>query len=99
MHILGTHMYIHTKYEVSILNSVARRAVHRCQCRRQMMLTPMLDNNYAQGTNHDYIDSFGRIPNEPKTIQLTFKGSKVTTFLLSPEGRCRHIPVDNWAQS
>ena len=28
MHILGTHMHIHTKYEVSILNPVARRAVH-----------------------------------------------------------------------
>ena len=23
-------------------------------------------DNYAQGTNHDYIGSFGRIPNEPK---------------------------------
>ena len=24
-------------------------------------------NNYARQTNHDYIGSFGRIPNEPKT--------------------------------
>ena len=24
-------------------------------------------NNYARRTNHDYIGSFGRIPNEPKT--------------------------------
>ena len=68
MHILETHMHIHTKYEVSILNPVARRAVHRCQrcqCRCQML--PTLDDNYARRTNHDYIGSFGRIPNEPKT--------------------------------
>ena len=26
----------------------------------------MLDDNYARWTNHDYIGSFGRIPNEPK---------------------------------
>ena len=63
MHILGTHMHIHTKYEVSILNPVARRAVHRCRCRT--MLTP--DDNYARWTNHDYIGLFGRIPNEPKS--------------------------------
>ena len=50
MHILGTHTHIHTKYEVSILNPVARR-----------------DDNYARRTNHDYIGSFGRIPNELKT--------------------------------
>ena len=25
-------------------------------------------DNYAQQTNHDYIGSFGRIPNEPKTF-------------------------------
>ena len=24
-------------------------------------------NNYAQRTNHDYIGSFGKIPNEPKS--------------------------------
>ena len=24
-------------------------------------------DNYARWTNHDYIGSFGRIPNEPKT--------------------------------
>ena len=58
-------MHIHTKYEVSILNPVARRAVHRCQCRTM----PMLDDNYARRTNHDYIGSFGRIPNEPKKAQ------------------------------
>ena len=65
MHILGTHMHIHTEYEVSILNPVARRAVHRR--RRQMMPTP--DDNYARRTNHDYIGSFCRIPNEPKTTK------------------------------
>ena len=37
MHILGTHMNIHTKYEVSILNPVARRAVHRRRCRMTTM--------------------------------------------------------------
>ena len=40
MHILGTHMHIHTKCEVSILNPVARRAVHRhrrCQCQMTTM--------------------------------------------------------------
>ena len=57
-------MHIHTKYEVSILNPVARRAVHRCR-RCQTMLTLMPDDNYARQTNHDYIGSFGRIPNEP----------------------------------
>ena len=33
-----------------------------------MPTTPMLmpDDNYARRTNHDYIGSFGRIPNEPK---------------------------------
>ena len=69
MHILGTHMHIHTKYEVSILNPVARRAVHRrrrCRCWMTPMPTP--DDNYARRTNHDYIGSFGRIPNEPKSL-------------------------------
>ena len=28
---------------------------------------PTPDDNYARRTNHDYIGSFGRIPNEPKT--------------------------------
>ena len=68
MHILGAYMHIHTKYEVSILNPVARRAVHRC---RQWMPMPDTNaddtDNYAQWTNHDYIGSFGRILNEPKT--------------------------------
>ena len=33
-------------------------------------------NNYARWTNHDYIGSFGRIPNQPKNlnIQLRSKG-------------------------
>ena len=31
VHILGAYMHIHTKYKVSILNPVARRAVHRHQ--------------------------------------------------------------------
>ena len=65
MHILGTHTHIHTKYEASILNPVARWAVHRCRrCRHRM--TPMPDDNYARRTNHDYKGLFGRIPNEPK---------------------------------
>ena len=29
-------------------------------------MTPTPDDNYARWTNHDYIGSFGRIPNEPK---------------------------------
>ena len=28
-------------------------------------------NNYARQTNHDYIGSFGRIPNELKTLYRT----------------------------
>ena len=69
MHILGTHMHIHTKYEVSILNPVARRAVHRHQCQR--WTPPTLDDNYAQRTNHDYIGSFGRIANDPKAKRMS----------------------------
>ena len=34
MHILGAYMHIHTKYEVSILNPVARRAM------QTLMTTP-----------------------------------------------------------
>ena len=36
-----------------------------------MPTTP--DNNYARHTNHDYIGSFGRIPNEPKSTFLAKK--------------------------
>ena len=75
MQILGTCMHIHTKYEVSILNPVARRAVHRCQqCQHRCQMTPTLmpDNNFARWTNHDYIGSFGRIPNEPIKPQHQF---------------------------
>ena len=68
-------MHIHTKYEVSILNPVARRAVHRCRC--QMMP----DDNYAQWTNHDYIGLFGRIPNEPKIKTLVIFFSKFGNFV------------------
>ena len=50
-------MHIHTKYEVSILNPVPRRADADADD----------TNSYAQWTNHDYIGSFGRIPNEPKS--------------------------------
>ena len=65
-------MHIHTKYEVSILNPVARRAVHRCRrCQHQTM--PMPDTNYARRTNHDYIGSFDRIPNEPKSTTVLLK--------------------------
>ena len=31
VHILGPYMHIHIKYEVSIFNPVAKRAVHRHQ--------------------------------------------------------------------
>ena len=31
VHTLGAYMHTHIKYEVSIFNPVARRAVHRCQ--------------------------------------------------------------------
>ena len=115
VHILGAYMHIHTKYKVSILNPVARRAVHRHQqCQSVADLhtkvsstrppnrtklfcfyicfhfkMPVLEvgapsnegwhppppmgnpgsaptnDNYAQQTNHDYIGSFCRIPNEP----------------------------------
>ena len=34
-------------------------------------------NNYARRTNHDYIGSFGRKPNEPKTVD--FKIVKATS--------------------
>ena len=37
-----------------------------------MLTTPTPDDNYARRTNRDYIGSFGRIPNEPKTVLLTF---------------------------
>ena len=96
MRILERHIHIHTKYEVSILNPVARRAVHRCQrcrhrCRCQMMLMLMLDDNYARQTNHDYIGSFGRIPNEPKT----------STPREGPHNRCKNRkpenPTGNWS--
>ena len=33
VHILGAYMHINIKYKVSIFNPVARRAVHRRQCR------------------------------------------------------------------
>ena len=60
------YMHIHTKYEVSILNLVARR------------LCTDADNtndtdNYIRRTNHDYIGSFGIIPNEPKTPPYCIK--------------------------
>ena len=29
-------------------------------------------DNYARRTNHDYIGSFGRIPNEPKTNTFSY---------------------------
>ena len=67
-------MHIHTKYEVSILNSVARRAVHRRRRhQRQCQMTPTPDDNYARWTNHDYIGSFGRIPNEPINAKNVMK--------------------------
>ena len=72
-------MHIHTKYEVSILNPVARRAVHR---RRQHQTTPMpmLDDNYARRINHDYIGSFGRIRNEPKSKPQKKSTKKLQCF-------------------
>ena len=90
-------MHIHTKYEVSILNPVARRAVHRCQRQCQTTLTLTPDDNYARWTNHDYIGSFGRIPNEPKSeghkrVACT-KGYKGTSnFLGAVNYLARFIP-------
>ena len=36
----------------------------------------MPDDNYARRTNHDYIGSFGRIPNEPKSTKMSFTSYK-----------------------
>ena len=49
-------MHIHIKYEVSIFNPVAMRAVHRCRCADANTDTND-DNNYARQTNHDYVIS------------------------------------------
>ena len=48
-------------------------------------MTPMPDDNYAQRTNHDYIGLFGRIPNEPKTVDnfTNLKTADGTVALLS----------------
>ena len=37
-----------------------------------MLMPPDADNtnNCARRTNHDYIASFGKIPNEPKNIEM-----------------------------
>ena len=58
MHILGAYVHIHTKYEVSILwlGGLCTDADDEAND----------TDNYARWTNHDYIGSFGRIPNEPK---------------------------------
>ena len=77
-------MHIHTKYEVSILNPVARRAVHICRCRRQMTPTP--DDNYARRTNHDYIGSYGRTPNEPKILNVGKSHPNLPYVLLDQQG-------------
>ena len=37
-----------------------------------MLTPPMPDDNYARQTNHDYIGSFGRIPNEPKSNRMKY---------------------------
>ena len=66
MHILGTHMHIHTKYEVSILNPVARRVVHRCRHRTttmhdgQIMITQarLVEYQMSQKVGHDIILEF-----------------------------------------
>ena len=59
MHILGAYMHIHIKYKVSILilwlGGLCTDADDDADA-----------DNYARWTNHDYIGSFGRIPNEPK---------------------------------
>ena len=40
---------------------------------------PMPDDNYARQTNHDYIGSFGRILNEPKTITGALNSSDIAS--------------------
>ena len=64
MHILGAYMHIHTKYEVSILNPVTRRAVQTLTT--PTMLTPMTPKTMHDGQIMIITGSFGRIPNEPK---------------------------------
>ena len=53
-----------------------------------MPTMPMPDDNYARRTNHDYIGSFGRIPNEPKSqmkyLPLAFVNwCKIDVFTLN----------------
>ena len=43
-------------------------------------MTPMPDNNYARQTNHDYIGSFGRIPNEPKTAKQNHEDDTLSVY-------------------
>ena len=72
MHILVTYVHSHIKCEVSIFNPIATG----------VLCTDADDNdaddanntndtndkyNYARWTKHDYIGSFGIIPNEPKS--------------------------------
>ena len=48
----------------------------------------MPDDNYARRTNHDYIGSFGRIPNEPKMGKCSFlkKHIQYLAHIVSGEG-------------
>ena len=72
--IFEAYVHIHITCEVSIFNPVSRRAVHRCQCCNaddaNDTNNATADDNYEQDTNHDYIGSFGILPNEPKTESM-----------------------------
>ena len=37
-------------------------------------------HNYARRTNHDYIGSFGRIPNEPKILKINWEKSSAVNM-------------------
>ena len=66
MFILGVYVHIHTKYEVSIFNPVARGLCTDADDADDDTDTDDANDtdNYARWTNH------GRIPNETKTTVL-----------------------------
>ena len=77
-HIAGSHVNIHTKIKVSMIMHVGRRSNLRKVPKWLWLWLGGLctdanantdaDDNYARPTNHDYIDSFGIIPNEQKSV-------------------------------
>ena len=56
-----------------------------------MMPTLMPDDNYARRTNHDYIGSFGRIPNEPKTLILGIIPRILNIYQVKKQGKMAAI--------